>query len=191
MNRDNQQGTPTKAEIAWLAGVIEGKGSLALSCFIRNERHKSKPKIGVEIKLYNTDAGIIKKAVDIVERLGLKYYLSERAQKPTKKPGDEKYSGQDPTLFLIVKRLQSAYLLAKLLRPWIFGDKGHRLDLIIQYLARRLKKIADNDGNHRNVCLDYGDISIVVDFYKRFVKRPGHNRKLVEGLLNEYEQSAA
>ena len=51
MDRENQQGTPTEAEIAWLGGIIEGEGSVMLSCFVRDER--AKPKVGVEIKLYN------------------------------------------------------------------------------------------------------------------------------------------
>lgn len=188
MDRDNQQGTPTEAEIAWLAGVIEGEGSVMLSCWVRKD--EAKPKIGVEIKLYNTDGGIIKKAVDVIERLGLKHHLSEREQKPMKMENGSKYGAADPMMSLTVKRLDSAYALAKLLRPWMFGEKGHRLDLIIQYLARRLKKIQENGGDFQWVKLDHGDVSIVVDFYRRFVKRPGHNRALVEGLLNEYEQSA-
>ena len=44
MNRDNQQEIPTEAEIAWLGGIIEGEGSVSLSCYVRNE--KSKPKMG-------------------------------------------------------------------------------------------------------------------------------------------------
>jgi len=189
MDRENQQGTPTEAEIAWLGGIIEGEGSVMLSCFVRDER--AKPKVGVEIKLYNTDGGIIKKAVDIIERLGLRYHLRERSQKPMKMESGAKYGSAAPMIALTVKNLACAYSLAKLLRPWMFGEKGHRLDLMIQYLARRLEKIKENGGNFRNIALDYGDVSIVADFYKRFVKRPGHNRHLVEGLLNECEQSAA
>jgi hypothetical protein len=191
MNRENQQGTPTEAEIAWLAGIVEGEGTVALSCYIRSER-QSTPKVGVEIKLYNTDAGIIRKATDILERLGLSFHLGERAQPPMMMASGEKYGGRDPMLTLTVKRMESAYLLAKLLRPWMFGDKGARLDLIVQYLARRIEKFDMVGGMliGRRVPLDREDTRLVVDFYRRFVTRPGHNRHLVEGLLNEYEQSA-
>lgn len=192
MNRENQQGTPTESEIAWLAGIIEGEGSVMLSCFVRSGKH-DKPKIGVEIKLYNTDAGIIRKATDIIERLELSFHLGERAQKPMKMATGEKYGGRDPMLILTVKRMQSAYLLAKLIRPWMFGDKGARLDLMIQYLARRIEKFDEVGGmlKGRRTPLDKEDIQLVADFYRRFVKRPGHNRKMVEGLLNEYEQSSS
>jgi hypothetical protein len=186
MGRDNQQGTPTEAEIAWLSGVIESEGSVMLSCYVRKER--CKPKIGTEIKLYNTDAGIIHKAVDILERLGVGHYISERQQKPMKMKNGKEYGASCPMLALTVKNLEQAYRLAKIIRPWFFGEKGPRLDLMIQYLARRLAKI-EASGNLR-VPLDRGDVQIVVDFYRKHVTRPGHNRHLVEGLLNEYEQAA-
>lgn len=190
MDRENQQGTPTESEIAWLAGVLEGEGTVALTCHVRSEKCKQ-PKIGVEIKLYNTDAGIIRKAVDIYERLGLAYYLTEREQKPMRMASGQKYGGRDPMLMVSVKRMQPAFFLAKLVRPWMFGDKGARLDLMIQYLARRIDKFEKVGGvlKERRTPLEREDIEIVVDFYNKFVTRPGHNRKLVEGLLNEYERS--
>lgn len=187
-DRDNQQGTTSEAEIAWLAGIIEGEGTMDLSVYRRND--SVKPKIAARIVLYNTDAGIIKKAVSIIEGLGLKHYLAERAQKPLARANGEGYGGQDPMFILKVSKLADAYILAKLLRPWCFGDKGNRFDLMIQYLARRLKKIELNGGNHRNVELDHGDVSIVADFYKYHVKRNRNNKALIAGLLNEYEQSA-
>lgn len=182
MNRGNQQEIPTETEIAWLAGIVEGEGSVMLSCYVRNE--KSKPKVGTEIKVYNTDAGIIAKCTEIVERLNLSYHLSERAMKPMKMESGEKYGGRDPMLTLTVNRLESAYLLGKLLLPWMFGDKQHRLRLIVQYLARRLNKIKIT-GKH-NVEIDKGDVEIVAEFYRTHVKRPGHNRHLVEKLLRGY-----
>lgn len=186
--KDNQQQTPTDGEIGWLAGIIEGEGSISLSCWIRSKN--SKPKIGTEIRIYNTDAGIIKKIVDILERLDCGYYINERQQKPMKTAEGSKYGGIDPMLTICIKTLPEAYKLGKIIQPWLYGDKADRLDLMLQYLSRRLKKIEDNGGNFRNVFLDHGDCKIVVDFYKRFVKRPGHNRHLVEGMLNDFTQDS-
>ncbi|MDH3981283.1 MAG: hypothetical protein OES84_00105 [Kiritimatiellaceae bacterium] len=187
MNRVNQQGTPSEAEIAWLAGIIEGEGTVALSAYRRSE--KEKPKVGVVIILYNTDAGIIKKAKEVVDRLMLSCHLRERSQKPLARANGEGYGGQDPMFVLKVSKLDSAYLLAKLIRPWCFGQKAARLDLIIEYLSQRLSKIEANGGNFRNVPIDHDDVKIVADFYNQFVKRNKSNRALVAGLLNEYEHS--
>jgi len=189
MNRENQQEIPTEGEIAWLAGVIECDGSVTLSCYIRSEK-SLKPKIGTEIKLYNTDGGIISKAFDIIERLGLKSYITERSQKPMGMANGKRYGDMTKVMLSIsVKNLADAYLLGKLLYPWIAGEKKHRLSLMIQYLARRLKKFEDNNGN-KKIPLDKGDYHLVVDFYKRFVKRPGHNRHLVEAILNDFTGNA-
>lgn len=182
--KDNQQEIPTEGEIAWLAGVIECDGSIMLSCHIRKEG--ARPKMGTEIKLYNTDAGIISKAVDILERLGVGYYMTERLQKPMEMKNGKQYGDITKCMLSVsVKNLGHAYALGKLLRPWMFGEKRHRLDLVIQYLARRLQKIEDNDGR-KTVPLDKGDCQLVVDFYSRFVKRAGHNRHLVETILNDF-----
>ena len=183
--KDNQQQTPTEGEIGWLAGIIEGEGTISLSCWIRKQG--TKPKIGTEIKIYNTDAGIIKKCADILERLDVGFHVSEREQKPMRTTEGSKYGGVDPMLAVSIKTLPEAYKLGKILQPYMFGDKASRLDLMLQYLARRLKRISDNGGNFRNCLLDYNDCKIVVDFYRKFVKKPGHNRKLVEGLLNDYK----
>lgn len=187
MGKDNQQGTPSEAEIAWLSGVIESEGSVMLSCYVRQEGRK--PKIGTQIMLYNTDAGIIHKAVDVLERLGIGHYITERPQKQMCMADGKKYGAPCPMLSVAVKNIEQAYRLAKIIRPWFFGEKGPRLDLMIQYLARRLAKI-EATGNTR-VPLDRGDVQLVVDFYRKHVTRPGHNRHLVEGLLNEYEQTAS
>lgn len=159
-----------------------------LSCYLRDENYVGKPRLAVNIKLYNTDGGIIRKAVDILERLGLRYYLKEREQKPMMMESGKRYGAAAPMLSILVSKMDDSYRLAKLLRPWTFGEKGARLDLIIQFLARRIEKIAANGGNYRNAYLDKGDISIVCEFYRRFVTRPGNNKVLVEGLLNEHEQ---
>ena len=185
MNKDNQQEIPTEGEIAWLAGVIECDGSVTLSCHIRDER-STKPKIGSEIKLYNTDAGIIAKAKDIIERLGLKSYMTERTQIPMDMRNGKSYGDHTKVMLSIsVKNIDGAYCLGKLLYPWMFGEKKHRLSLMIQYLARRIAKFDENDGNKR-IPLDKGDCQLVVDFYKKFVIRPGHNRHLVEAILNDF-----
>ena len=184
MNRDNQQETPTEAEIAWLAGIVEGEGSVMLSCYMREMR--SKPKVGVEIKVYNTDAGIVRKAVDVVQRLGVHYHLGERKQKPITVNG-KTYTSSDPMLTITVKRMADALRLAVILRPWFFGQKGPRLDLIIQYLNGRLDKIDRAQGNKR-IPLYQDDVQLVVDFYRNHV-RVGRNLPLVEGLLRDCAQS--
>lgn len=198
VNRDNPQGTPTEAEIAWLAGILEGEGTVMLGAWVRNGSNAvvagsiapGALKISVNIKFYNTDAGIIAKVVDILDRLGIGYHVKEREMKPMLKPGGEGvYSPTAPMLTVTISVMPVAYTLAKLLRPWCFGEKGARLDLIIQYLARRFAR-AEAAGKTRTE-YDVNDLRIVNSFYARFARRPDNNAHLLARLLNEHERSAA
>lgn len=151
------------SDIAWLAGVIEGEGSYSLSAWTREEGRE--PKVGVKIKLYNTDAGIISKAVDVLESHDITYHVGERDQKPMLKPGGEgHYFSPKSMLTLTVGKLASVDKLIKLLEPWTFGEKRHRLALIRSYVERRVAKIAQAGGNYRSVPIDDEDRAIVAKF---------------------------
>ena len=187
MDRENQQKTPiTEGEIAWLAGVIECDGSVALSAYCRKDKPDKMPKVGVEIKFYNTDAGMIAKVVDILERLGVGHYIINRPQIKMEMANGAVYGAKKDMLAVVVRKLIHAYTLSKLLRPWFFGEKGHRLDLMIQFLARRYAKTElKSGGNVKNKEYDSGDIEIVQRFYRECVKKPSVNKELVEGLLRD------
>lgn len=186
MNRDDQQKTPTEGEIGWLAGVIECDGSIMLAAHCRKDTPDKMPKIGVEIKFYNTDSALITKVVDILERLGVGHYIVNRPQKPMLMSNGMTYGAKKEMLAVIVKRLSAAYLLAKILEPWMHGEKSYRLMLVIQYLARRYQKNGfSNAGSSGKNMYDKGDIEIVQRFYRECVTKPSVNKALVEGLLRD------
>lgn len=161
----NPQGTPSEAEIAWLSGVIEGEGSLALSAWNRRDEHASRnPKISVTVKIYNTDAAIISKCVEILGKLGINPHLKEREQRPIPKRDGGEYKSVDPMLTLTVSKLDTALRLVRTVRPWLFGNKAARAELIVSYLERRLAKVAAS-GSHRQCPYDDEDIGFVEQFY--------------------------
>lgn len=195
MNTDNPQGTPTEAEIAWLAGILEGEGTVSLAAWVRNENVAGNNgnigpgtmKVGANLKFYNTDAGIIAKVIDVLSRLGIQYHLKEREQKPMpRQNGEGTYGGADPMLTVTISKLGVAYRLAKLLYPWCFGEKKHRLSMMIQYLAQRFAK---TESTGLATPYDVEDLRIVSEFYSRFARRPDNNSKLLVGLLNELERT--
>lgn len=194
MNTDNPQGTPTEAEIAWLAGILEGEGTVSLAAWVRNEKPSMSNgelqpgcmKIGVNLKFYNTDAGIMAKVSDVLNRLGIQYHLKEREQKPMLRPnGEGTYGGADPMLTVTVGKLGVAYRLAKILYPYCYGQKKQRLALVIQYLAQRFAK----SGAEKMPPYDVEDLRIVQQFYASHARRPDNNSKLLAGLLNELERT--
>lgn len=186
---DNQQGTPSEAEIAWLAGIIEGEGSIQLGAWKVNEGDAGKNlRLRSYIIIYNTDAGIIRKAVDIINRMGINPYMSERPQKPMlKASGEGYYKSVEPMLKVMVKNLNDIDKLLTRLRPWLFGNKAPRADLMLEYVSKRKARIAAANGNYR---VPYGMEEMeVIDRFYRTLTRKGHAAAL-EGLLNEHEQCA-
>lgn len=183
-DRVNQQGTPTPAEKAWLAGIIEGEGSLMLSFWRRND--KTLPKVGVEVKVYNTDAAIICRVKDIVERLGVSVFYNEREQKPMAREGGGHYRSMDPMLTVGTKTLDGCFGLLAAIHPWLVGNKRLRSALMLEFLERRFAKFAEHDG-YRRVGYDRGDLEVVADFYRRCCNPRKVDLRKVEGLLNEQE----
>lgn len=193
MDRDNQQATPTEGEIAWLAGIIEGEGSLMMSLWQRNERGGQKPKVGLTVKIYNSDAGIIRKAASILELLAVGYHLKERDMPPMAKAGgDGHYAPTAPMLTLTISRLSFVAAVLRAIRPWLFGEKAARADLMLQFLDRRFVKFEiKGSGAQRmgkRAPYDADDIRLVLTFAQN--GRRG-DVKAVERVLNELEQSTA
>lgn len=188
MDRDNQQATPTEGQIAWLAGVIEGDGTLMMSLWKRNDGPDRKPKVGLQIKLYNADAGIIRQAALVLELMMARYHLKEREMLPMAKPGgDGHYTSTDPMLTLTISRMSAVETVLKAIRPHMFGDKAARADLMLKFLERRFAKFED-DSMGKRAPYDAGDIRLVLTFAQS-AKRS--DVKTVERVLNELEQCTA
>ena len=182
----NQQGTPSETELAWLAGFIEGEGSLSLSAWNRFDEHASKyPKISVTIKVYNTDARLIQRCREIIRKLDIEPHLKERDQKPMLKAGGGTYVSRDPMLTLTVSKFSCALTLLEAIRPYLYGDKSTRADLMIEYLRIRIAKFAANGGNFRNVPMAREEIVMLKAFHALTRRSPGTAIAKLEGLLNE------
>lgn len=185
---DNQQGTPSESEIAWLAGIIEGEGTIQLGAWKINEGDAGKNlRLRSYIIIYNTDANIIKKSIEIINRMGINPHISERAQKPMlKATGEGHYKSSEPMLRITVKNLSDIERLLTRLRPWLFGNKAPRADLMLEYVAKRQARIKAANGNYR---VPYGkeEMEVIDRFYKTQTRVGKANA--LEGLLNEHEQN--
>lgn len=189
MNTDNRQGTPSEAEIAWVAGIIEGEGTLMLSAHRRNERQSTipgNPKVTAYVVLYNTDGGIIRKFVEILNRMGINPHIGEREQKPMMRPGGGEYRPTATMLRASIKSMGATHKLLTAIRPWLFGDKSARADLMLQFLESRFKRSAEETKGVATP-YDQGELGIVDRFYR--LTRKGRSGAL-DGLLNEQEQCA-
>ncbi len=141
----NQQAIPSEAEIAWLAGLIEADGSLVLEVRTRKGREGSAPKIGLMVCIYNTDALLIKQCLHVLRGLNTRYHLSEdtkeRLQARHDAEGGQKLQVNRNMLRLKVSRFTDTFILLKRLRPWLYGEKSARADIMLEYLEMRLEKM--------------------------------------------------
>lgn len=183
----NQQATEkrhaSECNFAWLAGFLEGEGTLAMHAQNRSEREKGNriPKIATEIRIYNTDARLIKKCVEIIRSMNIEPCIEEREQKPMLKPGGGHYVSVDPMLTVKIRKPTQAAAFLRCIRPYLFGNKADRADLMIEFLERRLARIAAAGKDPRGVPYSDADFEVVERFHA--LTRPG--RKAAGGVLNE------
>jgi hypothetical protein len=191
---DNQQATPTEAEIAWLAGIIEGEGSLTMAPQPTGKKGDDRyQKIAFHIVIYNTDGGIVLKAVEIIEGLGIFPHIMERKQKMLQMEGRPGYLTKDSLFTLKIMKIRDALVLLEAVRPWLFGDKGKRADIILKFIRRRIQVLSD--AGHNGMQGGYRPSYDVEDWkiMKEFLDLGGRSTKmpLVERVLNEYERRAS
>ena len=194
MNKDNQQQTVSDYEIGWLAGLIEGEGSVVLSVYFRKaqENRKQQLRITPAVIMGNSDKAIIDKYLDILERLNIGRYVQ------MKRPNNVSAS----KLFRLQGRINTRYRdmwmiytsgfkrvvrLLKLIYPHCVGEKKERARLIIQLISQRIEK-AESLGKKLNRKYDQQDIELVLEFLK-LTRSPNYNN--VAGMLNEHTQEAA
>lgn len=95
-------------------------------------------------------------------------------------------------LTLTVSKLSAVDCVLKAIRPWLFGEKSARADLMLQFLERRFLKFEmKGSGSQRmgkRAPYDADEVRLVLQFVQN--GRRG-DIKRVERVLNELEQSAA
>ena len=179
MDRDNQQATCS--EIAWLAGLMEGEGSISMT--VAKNSQGDKPKLSFGIMLYNTDALIIKKAVEIMRLMGFEPNIIEKTQKPMMKAdGSGHYFSRDPMLVVRIRTMTDILSFLTKLRPYLFGQKSARADLIMQLIKRRLdarSKAIGNSPRHNPVTEE--DYELI----RRYCELPGTRTKALQRVLND------
>jgi hypothetical protein len=186
-NMDNQQGTYTQAELGWLAGILEGEGSLTMN--VRKKNWKGWQGVGVDMTLSiaNCDALIIEKARSILVRMtGVEPKIYESSTSALYKQDGSKYQNPSKTmLYCSVGRMAHILTVLQALEPLFAGEKAARARLIMQYIERRLSRKGEhtNDGS---AWMDADDWKLVAQFY-RIKKKPIPPE--VMGLLNEHERT--
>lgn len=163
---DNQQEMPNQAEIGWLAGIIEGEGSVTMNA--RKKHWNGWNGYGVDLKIYavNTDAGIIEKCVQIIRKIGVEPYINERKTVPIpKKTNEGVYTSEKTILAVSVSRMVDILKVLHIVTPHMAGEKKSRSNLIMQFIQRRLERKGQRSIKKGTSHMDNKDWQMVKDFY--------------------------
>ena len=128
----------TETERAWLAGFWDGEGSIAL---FHNQEKNGSDKIKPVLTAYNTDYGLINKALDIFSRADCNPYIVLRKQ-------SSKNSRHRDCVEIKFSSVTSILPALQLMLPYLSGVKRAKGEILLRYLLRRQEKYAKGDQSY-------------------------------------------
>lgn len=119
----NQQERPSEMELGWLAGIIDGEGSLILCC---NTTGRS---IYPELRITSTTKVIIEKCEDIIKKFGVKYRVGY--YKPPQK------SERVPSHYISILTAKRMKTVTETILPYLVG-KIPQATIILEFCNSRI-----------------------------------------------------
>jgi len=116
-------------DLAWLGGIWDGEGSIAL--FTHTERTGNK-KICPCVSMCNTDIAIINKTRKLLEDIGCSFSLQEL---------QPKNSRHKVRWDLITRNQKYIILFLEAVKPYIFSIKKEKAEILLDYCKRRSAKM--------------------------------------------------
>lgn len=112
--------------IGWLAGIIDGEGSIIAY------RSKSNNFYHIRIYVINTDARIIERCLEIFTELDILAYVNQKTTSKKQREGSFKYS--KVCWEIIISRRDAVQKLLTLISPLLVGDKKEKALNGLNYL---------------------------------------------------------
>jgi hypothetical protein len=151
---DNQQGTIP--QIAWLAGLFDGEGSIGIYDRIARGKYTT---WSMRLTLTNTNVVMLDHTKALLDKLGLAYYVQEN-----QKHGNENWRPRWQMLFTGFSR---CWFFLKLIRPHLVG-KAKEADLALEFLDSRM--------NTPTASTPYSERDMEIIQLLKDAKRNGHLR---------------
>lgn len=129
---DNQQAT--EAELGWLAGIIDGEGTITIQRRMRKNKY---PEYEPRICITNTDTDIIFKCDELFRKLGISPYHQV--------PNDGKHN-KLPIYEIRITRLAYIKILLDYMVSYLVGKKS-QAKLVLQHVNSRLNLVNKKDTN--------------------------------------------
>ena len=131
---DNQQ--VTREEIAWLAGIWDGEGTISV-------RHNTKiHQFSPRMHIVNTNSQIVLKSLKILEKIGATPYLREK--------GKGGFDGSKKQCWILgVDTLAKSKIILEKLLPYLVGKKP-QAEILLRFVNSRLKRYNKHNKNKDN-----------------------------------------
>lgn len=128
----------TEADKAWLAGIIDGEGSISL---FHNQEASGADKIKPVINFVNTDLGIVNEALKILNDCGCNPYIVKRHQ-------SKKNSKHKDVVEVKCTAIPQVKLFLDIVTPYLKGEKKHKAEILSRYVNRRVEKFSKNERGY-------------------------------------------
>lgn len=127
----NQQAKST--DVAWLAGIIDGEGSILLGSKGKANKHPGYNgiQIGATIHIVNTDGNIIDKCCEVIASLGVSYHLAHKGFT----------ANHSPVYRIDIGKMIHIKTLLEAIMPYLVGKIG-QAKLVHRFVSSRLEKHA-------------------------------------------------
>ncbi len=155
----NMQETVSEAELGWLAGLLDADGTIAYSV---RRKHKGYLGMDLSVSWYNTDGGIVRKAVDVLNKIGVEPYISEAHRNVEKERGTTWLKKDKTYLTVRLHKQSSMRIILHAIYPYLAGEKRHRAYLVLRLLDK--KKNGSHDRRKSNY--DIEDWYLLHELYK-------------------------
>lgn len=164
MHTDNRQEIGKVADLGWLAGIVDGEGSITMLVSERPAKSGRKQSLRIQVRVIigNADAGIISKVVRILDDLGIGKYVKSERPKPVSINGWSAYK-QLTTVY--VEGLERVRLLLTTLLPHLVGGKLERAVAALKFLNSRLA-YAEERKAAKNLSYTQEDVENILAFLK-------------------------
>lgn len=186
---DNPQGTlpVSETEKAWLAGIIDGEGSVILSLQVHG--HKLWNALP-EVHVGNTEQVMIETIGDIYNRLGIGRHISRRKLSSTNGiTGQRGMAYRDLYVVAVVGFLRVRKLLPHIL-PYLVTSKKQKTELVLRYVEQRCVRIypeGENRGSRQGRKAPYSLADVRLMHKIASLGKTKH-LPVLEGLLRDLER---
>lgn len=184
MDRDNLQVTGLVAKIGWLAGIIDGEGSIVL---LISERKGADARCNLRVQprviVGNTDQGIIDRMIEVLEHLGIGRYIKHDRPMPRDIPG---FHPNKPVTTVYVEGFKRLKILLTVVAPHLAGEKQRRAEILLRYIRQRDAR-SEAAGKASNMSYTQEDVDTILEFLA--LTRSTNIERLTR-LLNEHTREA-